>query len=81
MNEFKKRLRDVKEFLFNGEFSSFLIVASFVLLLVWLAETFKLISLFFSILFISFVLFVFFYVIYNVLKFIYWLFIEPFIKK
>jgi len=81
MNEFKKRLRDVKEILFSNELGSFLIVASFVLLLVWLSETFKLISLFFSALFILFVLFVFFYVIYNVLKFIYWLFIEPFIKK
>lgn len=81
MNEFKKRLRGVMGFLFNSENMAILVAVLFAVLLIWLAETFKVVSLFFSILFIFFVLYGFFYVIYNVLKFIYWLFIEPFIKK
>ena len=81
MNEFKKRLKYAIKFLSNSESGVFmlLIVISFVVF--WLVETFKVVSLFFSVLFIFLVLYGFFYVIYNVLKFIYWLFIQPFIKK
>ena len=81
MNEFKKRLRGVTGFLFNSENMAVFVAVFVTFLLIWLAETFKIVSLFFSVLFIFFVLYGFFYVIYNVLKFIYWLFIEPFIKK
>ena len=81
MNEFKKRLRGSIGFLFNSENMAVLVAVLVAFLLIWLAQTFKVVALFFTILFVFFVLYGCFYVVYNVFKFIYWLFIEPFIKK
>lgn len=83
MNEFKKRLNYINDyigFFGRGAVILFIIITGMGLLF-WLMETFKIISIIIGALLVIWAIIVMTYVLWKFIKFIYWLFIEPFIKK
>lgn len=81
MSEFKKRLSITFEKIMSNFFYFMIFYGTMSFIIVFIITKFEIVGIIILLLSIAFIFSSIIYAIFNLLKFLYWLFIEPFIKK